>query len=109
MFHVLVVINEREEACQMMQVIKDTVQCSRCGCIALPDATKCPKCGKAYHNGNGEQEMLDAVSYLSNSQIEGVNTQQVVRASYQFICPQHGRVNVRAMVISSIIKCPFCP
>ena len=39
----------------MMQAVKDKVQCSRCGCIALPDATKCPKCGASY-NGNGTRE-----------------------------------------------------
>ena len=90
-----------------MQAVKDTIECSRCGCIALPDATKCPKCGTAYYNGNGAKEVINAINYLSNPRVEDIDA-QVIRASYQFICPRHGRVSVKAMVIASTIKCPFC-
>ena len=31
-----------------MQIINKTVRCSECGCIALPDAIKCPKCSNTY-------------------------------------------------------------
>ena len=90
----------------MMQVVKDTRQCSKCGCIALPDATKCPKCGAAY-NGNGAKEAVDAISYLSSPIVEDVNT-KVVRAYYQLTCSRHGKIHVKATVIGSPIKCPFC-
>ena len=90
-----------------MQAIKETVQCPRCGCIALPDATKCPKCGTTY-NGNRAKDIIDTISYLSNSKIEDAGV-QVVRAYYQLTCPYHGKVNVRASVVAPTIKCPFCP
>lgn len=90
----------------MMQAVKDTRQCSRCGCIALPDATRCPKCGAAY-NGNGTREVLQPISYLTESITEDVNT-KVVRAHYQLNCGRHGKIHVKATVISSPIKCPFC-
>jgi len=31
-----------------MQSINTTVRCAECGCIALADATKCPRCSKTY-------------------------------------------------------------
>jgi len=89
-----------------MQAVKDTVQCSRCGCIALPDATKCPKCGASY-NGNGAKEALSAISYLSSPLMEDADT-KVVRAYYQLTCSRHGKIYVKATVIGSPIKCPFC-
>ena len=94
-----------------MQGIKETIECVRCGCIALPDATKCPKCGAHYyesHEGNKAKEIINAIDYISNSGIEDIDT-RVIRASYQFICPHHGRVSVKAVVIAPKIKCPFCP
>lgn len=90
----------------MIQLVKDTRQCSRCGCIALPDATKCPKCGAAY-NGNGAKEAVDAISYFSSQIVEDVNA-KVVRAYYQLHCGRHGKIHVKATVIGSPIKCPFC-
>ena len=92
-----------------MQAVKDKVQCSRCGCIALPDATKCPKCGASY-NGNGTREAKEAVgaaSYLPVAAMEDADT-RVVRAYYQLTCSRHGKIYVKATVIGSPIKCPFC-
>jgi ribosomal protein L40E len=83
----------------MVQVVKDTIQCLRCGCIALPDATKCPKCGASY-NGNGKKETFDNMSYFPST--------KVVRAYYQLTCSRHGRIHVKATVIGSTVKCPFC-
>ena len=96
----------------MMQVIKDTVQCSRCGCIALPDATKCPKCGVAY-DGNGAKQMIDTIRCFSSPSIEEPRMEKdgdvrVIRAYYQLTCPRHGKIHVKATVIGSPIKCPFC-
>ena len=90
----------------MIQTVRDTVQCSRCGCIALPDATKCPKCGASY-NGNGAKEAVNAISYISSPMIENAAT-RVVRAYYQLTCSRHGKIYVKATVIDSPIKCPFC-
>jgi hypothetical protein len=89
-----------------MQAVKDTVQCSRCGCIALPDATRCPRCGASY-NGNGAKEAVSAISYLSSPLMEDADT-KVVRAYYQLTCSRHGKIYVKATVIGSPIKCPFC-
>jgi hypothetical protein len=89
-----------------MQAVKETVQCSRCGCIALPDATRCPKCGASY-NGNGSKESVSAISYLSSPLMEEANT-KVVRAYYQLTCSHHGKIHIKATVIGSPIKCPFC-
>jgi hypothetical protein len=89
-----------------MQAVKGTVQCSRCGCIALPDATRCPKCGASY-NGNGVKEAVSAISYLSSPLMEDADT-KVVRAYYQLMCSRHGKIHVKATVIGAPIKCPFC-
>lgn len=89
-----------------MQAVKETVQCSRCGCIALPDATRCPKCGASY-NGNGLKESVSAISYFSSPLVVDAET-KVVRAYYQLTCSRHGRIYVKATVIGSPIKCPFC-
>ncbi|MBM4447187.1 MAG: hypothetical protein FJ023_07540 [Chloroflexi bacterium] len=90
----------------MMQAVRDTVQCSRCGCIALPDATKCPKCGASY-NGNGAKEAVNSISYISSPTIDDAGT-RVVRAYYQLTCSRHGKIHVKATVIDSPVKCPFC-
>jgi hypothetical protein len=89
-----------------MQTVKETVQCSRCGCIALPDATRCPKCGASY-NGNGSKDAVSAISYLPSPLVEDIDT-KVVRAYYQITCSRHGKINVKATVIGSPIRCPFC-
>ncbi|MBM3142352.1 MAG: hypothetical protein FJ005_04800 [Chloroflexi bacterium] len=92
----------------MMPAVKDTVQCSRCGCIALPDATKCPKCGALY-NGNGKKETVDdAMNYLPRPMIVEDTNIKVVRAYYQLTCYRHGKIHVKATVIGSPVKCPFC-
>jgi ribosomal protein L40E len=91
----------------MVQVVKDTIQCSRCGCIALPDATKCPKCGASY-NGNGKKETLDNMSYFPAPAVLEDASTKVVRAYYQLTCSRHGRIYVKATVIGSSVKCPFC-
>jgi uncharacterized membrane protein YvbJ len=31
-----------------MQIINKTTSCPICGCICLPDAYHCPKCGKSF-------------------------------------------------------------
>jgi hypothetical protein len=90
-----------------MQAVKETIKCSRCGCIALPDATKCPKCGASY-NSDRAREITGIMSYLSDHSVIEDNSTRVVRAYYQFTCCRHGKIDVKATVIGSPIKCPFC-
>jgi hypothetical protein len=91
----------------MIQVVKDTIQCLRCGCIALPDATKCPKCGASY-NGNGQKETFENMSYFPAPAVLEDTSTKVIRAYYQLTCSRHGRIHVKASVIGSSVKCPFC-
>jgi ribosomal protein L40E len=91
----------------MIQVVKDTIQCSRCGCIALPDATKCPKCGASYIVSE-KREPFDNMSFSSPPAVLEDTSAKVVRAYYQLTCSRHGRIYVKAAVIGSSIKCPFC-
>ena len=91
----------------MIQIVKDTIQCSRCGCIALPDATKCPKCGASYLV-EGKKETFDNVGFFPAPTILEDASAKVVRAYYQFTCSRHGRIHVKASVIGSSLKCPFC-
>jgi len=102
-----------------MQAVKETIRCIRCGCIALPDANRCPKCGASYRDpsGNGSREMfIDPFDYLPQTRVDGVvnnvnldmSITKVIRAYYQLTCPRHGTIHVRATVIGSPVKCPFC-
>jgi ribosomal protein L40E len=91
----------------MIQAVKETIQCSRCGCIALPDATKCPKCGASYI-GDGKKETFDNVGFFPASVVLQDSGTKVVRAYYQLNCSRHGRIHVKAAVIGSSVKCPFC-
>ncbi len=91
----------------MIQLMKDTIQCSRCGCIALPDATKCPKCGASYIL-SGKKEVFDSVGFFPTSVVSEDSNTKVVRAYYQLTCSRHGRIHVKAAVIGSSVKCPFC-
>ena len=90
----------------MIQTVKETVQCSKCGCIALPDATRCPKCGAAY-NSNGSKETTDPMACLASPVMQDASA-KVVRAYYQLTCSRHGKIHVKAAVVSSPIRCPFC-
>jgi len=91
----------------MIQLMKDTIQCSRCGCIALPDATKCPKCGASYIL-NGKRDAMDTVGFFPTSVLAEDTNTTVVSAYYQLTCSRHGRIQVKASVIGSSVKCPFC-
>lgn len=35
-----------------MQIINKVHKCSACGCIAFPDATRCPKCDMPFNHNN---------------------------------------------------------
>ena len=91
----------------MIQLVKDTIQCSRCGCIALPDATKCPKCGASYIT-NDKRETFGNVGFFPTPSVLPDSGTKVVRAYYQLTCSRHGRIHVKAAVIGSSVKCPFC-
>ena len=101
-----------------MQAVKETIRCTRCGCLALPDANKCPKCGANYKNPSGAEakEIFGPFNYLSTATMDTIGNSasldasivKVIRAYYQLTCPRHGKIHVRAMVIGSPVKCPFC-
>ncbi len=83
-----------------MSAIKELVGCPKCGCVILPDAVKCPNCGTAYIEN-------DSIDYSSKSKMKKVGIETVI-AYYQFICPQHGKINVKATVTPPTLRCPFC-
>jgi hypothetical protein len=92
-----------------MQAVRTTIRCTRCGCIALPDAIKCPKCGEDYRNpsNNAAKEIIDSFAYLAATKVDAPGI-KVIRAYYQISCPHHGQVYVRATVTDTPVKCPFC-
>ena len=93
-----------------MQIVNKTLKCSICGCISLPDATRCPKCGAIYNNNmlnTGSEEIFGSNRYLSIPRPDDTDT-KIYWVYYQLTCPLHGKVDVRAIVIASAIKCPFC-
>ena len=90
----------------MIQAVKETIRCSICGCIALADATKCPKCGTS-HRGNKAGKIIDAINYFSNPAVENEDI-KIIRTYYKFTCLHHGEVYVESTVVGGKIKCPFC-
>lgn len=94
----------------MLQAIKETAQCSRCGCIALPDATRCPKCGAPYHE-NRVDELTHTIDHLISKPVSLLGDPddvRIVRAHYELDCPHHGKVRIKATVVSPSMRCPFC-
>ncbi len=92
-----------------MPSIKEILECPRCGCLILPDSTKCPKCGINY-DGFTYSEVVDSIesnTYPSKLKV-GNDSVEILVARYEFSCPQHGKVNVKSAVITPKIKCPFC-
>ena len=90
----------------MIQAVKETIRCSICGCIALADATKCPKCGASYR-GNKAGAKIDAISCVSNPVVSTEDI-KAIRAHYQFTCLHCGKVCIESTVVWRTIKCPFC-
>lgn len=86
--------------------IKELLGCSKCGCLILPDATKCPNCGVVY-NDIGGGSVTDNPCFPSKLKIKETGVEAIV-AYYHFACPHHGRVHVRATVTTPTIRCPFC-
>ena len=93
-----------------MQIINKTVQCSECGCIALPDATYCPKCGTSYrvHKERGNLKEIFGTIGCFSAQRPVDMSKSIIEANYQLICPHHGQVDVKAAVIVPVMKCPLC-
>jgi hypothetical protein len=90
-----------------MQILRGTISCNRCGCIALPDATRCPKCGALYERNGTPKPVVETVNYYPTPTIANANI-QVIRAHYQLTCHHHGTIQVKASVIGTPVKCPFC-
>lgn len=93
-----------------MQIINKTIQCAECGCIAFPDAIRCPKCGASYREGKAKKEMKEIFRNISYFPAQGSDDSDktIMKAYYQIICPHHGQVDVKAAVIVPVIKCPIC-
>lgn len=90
-----------------MPAIKEMFECSKCGCIRLPDATKCPRCGLAYDR-DGTETTVNNIGYLTRSAGTRETSIEIIGTYYRLTCPHHGRINVRATVAVPTIKCPFC-
>ncbi len=53
-----------------MQIVNKTHRCSKCGCIAFPDAIRCPKCDTIYNDnkaGGSSKAIFSTMDYSSNS------------------------------------------
>jgi hypothetical protein len=94
-----------------MQIINKTIQCSECGCIALPDAISCPKCGTSYRAQKERRDIKEIFGTISGLSTQDPldASQSIMRAYYQLICPHHGQVDVRTTAIVPTVKCPLCP
>lgn len=94
----------------MLQAIKETVRCSRCGCIALPDAARCPKCGAPYHEDRTSEfsRTIDQIISKPANLARAPSDVRIIRANYELDCPYHGKVRVKAAVVSPSMRCPFC-
>ncbi len=94
----------------MLQAIKERAECPRCGCIALPDATRCPKCGARYHESktNEFSHAIDQILSKPANLSRPPDDVRIVRANYELDCPYHGKVRVKATVVSQSMRCPFC-
>ena len=90
-----------------MPILRETIKCSKCGCLALPDAIRCPKCGSQYERERPTKPLIDPLKCYESPAIESTNM-KVIRAYYQLSCVRHGIVQVRASVIGTPLKCPFC-
>ena len=93
-----------------MQTLNRTIECTECGCLSFPDATLCPRCGAKYIKkveSNYYRDVNNVPSEFSMSKFNDVN-ELMWWSSYQFSCPIHGNISVKASVISPSIKCPFC-
>jgi|GEM_PF-389594 hypothetical protein len=94
----------------MLQVLDETVQCAKCGCLVLPDAARCPKCGAKYQEGKSVEanhRTAPATSRPANPD-PLFHHVRVVHAHYDLDCPYHGKVRIKATVVSPSVRCPFC-
>ena len=94
----------------MQKTLNRMIQCAECGCISFPDATICPKCGAKYIKKLEDSDCIDIMGAdydPSISRFDNVN-ELSWWSHYNFTCPIHGNINIKATVISRSIKCPFC-
>ncbi len=93
----------------MLQAIKERAECSRCGCIALPDATRCPKCGAPYRDSTTNELSHTIDQIISKpASLTSPDDVRIVQANYELDCPYHGKIRVKATVVSRAMRCPFC-
>jgi ribosomal protein L40E len=92
---------------RMESIVKEKNKCLKCGCTAVPDATKCPNCNTVYNHHEKQETFTNDNPYPAELKNRKSKT-QLVTARYQLICPVHGKINIRSTTTSSLVKCPFC-
>ena len=84
-----------------MQIINKTIQCPQCGCIAFPDARRCPKCDSSYRESKAKaeiREIFKGIGYLSTQGWDNAGN-TTMKAYYQLTCSHHGQIDIKAAVI----------
>ena len=92
-----------------MQIIAKTIQCAECGCIAMADATYCPKCGSSYRKAKGTKYAADIIRSCNYPVSTGVSyvkrlPQNII---YQFVCPCCDDGNIDPTKLLMSLKCPL--
>jgi hypothetical protein len=90
-----------------LDFIKDNLECTSCGCVMVPDATKCPNCNTDYNYDEKQNPDPNSNFYPGELRDKRPDT-EVITVRYRLICPQHGRIDIRSAVTVSTVKCPFC-
>ena len=93
-----------------MQIINKTIRCSQCGCIAFPDAMRCPKCNNSYRDGRAKAEIREiskSIDYFSTQWWDTTGS-TTINAYYQLTCPHHGQIDIKTAMVLPLKKCPLC-
>ena len=92
---------------ELKPTIAEILKCSKCGCVVMPDSIKCPRCNSPY-DSDGTQETDGNNNWYSLEPKDRKAGTQIVMAHYRFICPRHGKIDIRATMPVATVKCPFC-
>ena len=84
--------------------VEKTLKCSKYGCVVVPDTTKCSNCSSAYDNDEIERMVGTDDRKFLQPKMTKVDI-QITTAYYQFVCPKHGKSNVKAAITAPAIRC----